>query len=218
VTRFSASRWTRLAAFALILGAASLILYLFQNLWLPWIGEGLVSSDTPAPADLILVLGGDFWGPRVVKGAELAVRGYAPRVLISGPDYRWNGIIYPEGDLATQFLVDKGYPRKLFSTFHHHAGSTIDEAKALVPELQRLQVKRLLIVTSAYHSRRASLVFHALVPFSEIRVIGVPDGVFEPDSWWVTPGNRQLVKSEWTKVMGTIALSLLLRLEAIRST
>lgn len=162
-----------------------------------------------------MVLGGDFWGRRVVEGAELGMRGYAPHVMISGPDYRWYGIVYPEGELATRFLVDKGYPRSLFWTFAHHAASTIDEAKVLAPELKRLKVKRVLIVTSNYHSRRASLVYHAALPSIEIRVIGVPEGGFQPESWWKTSLGRHLARSEWTKIMGTIPLGLILRLQAI---
>lgn len=199
----------------LLVAAIALLLPLSQNIWLPWIGEWLVSSDTPAPADLIVVLGGDFWGRRVTEAAELGRQGYAPHVMISGPNYTQNGVPSPEGDLATQFLVDKGYPRSLFWTFRHHAASTIDEAKVLGPELRRLKAKRILIVTSNYHSRRASLVYHAVLPFAEVRVIGVPEWYFQPESWWKTPVGRHLTQSEWSKIMVTIALGWILRLQAI---
>jgi uncharacterized SAM-binding protein YcdF (DUF218 family) len=215
VTQFSARRAGRhrlRVAVAIFLGG-TILLALSWNTWLPWIGEWLVSPDTPAPADLIVVLGGDFWGPRAVKGAELGVHGYAPHVLISGPEYVWYGKPYPEGDLATMFLVQKGYPRSLFETFFHHASSTIGEAKALAPELKRRNVRRVLIVTSSYHSRRASLVFHAVLPFTQIRVIGVPD--YQLESWWKIPISRRLVRSEWSKIMGTIAIGWILRLQAL---
>jgi hypothetical protein len=74
-------------------------------------GDFLVCSDTPQPADLILVLGGDFWGPRVLKGADLAVKGYAPFVLICGPPYHRDR---SEAEFAIDFLTAKGYPRRLF--------------------------------------------------------------------------------------------------------
>ena len=198
-----------------LLAAIGFLLVLSRSTWLPWIGEWLVSSDTPEPADLIVVLGGDFFGRRVVAAAELGLKGYAPHVMISGPDYRANGTLYPEGDLATRFLVEKGYPRSLFWTFSHHEGSTIDEAKVLAPELKRLKARRILIVTSNYHSRRASLVFHALLPFSEVRVIGVPEEAFQPESWWKTQAGRQLVQSEFQKIAGTIVIGFVLRLQAL---
>src|SRR5579863_1347877 len=74
---------------------------------LAWMGEFLVCPDRPEHADLILVMGGDFLGQRVLKGADLGAKGFAPVVLISGPPYGWR----PEGELAVEFLVDHGYPR-----------------------------------------------------------------------------------------------------------
>lgn len=220
MTRLSAARRggslrLRAAVCVCLLAAVTLLVLLSRNTWLPWIGEWLVSSDTPEPADLIVVLGGDFWGRRVVEGAELGLRGYAPHVMISGPDYRWHGIPVPEGEMAIDFLMEKGYPRALFWSFRHHAASTIEEAKALVPEFKRLKAKRVLIVTSNYHSRRASLVFHAVLPFSEVRVVGVPEENFRPESWWKTPASRKLTQSEWSKIMGTVVLGWILRFQAL---
>src|SRR5580704_5161737 len=94
---------------------------------LTWLGDFLVDSQPPQPADLILVLGGDCGGPRVITGAELAIASYAPSVRLSGPPYKDR----PEGEAAVDFLVEKGYRRALFQVFAHHAGSTIAEAKAI---------------------------------------------------------------------------------------
>jgi uncharacterized SAM-binding protein YcdF (DUF218 family) len=218
VAQLSASRGLRhrrFFRFGILLVSTITFLLLSRSIWLPWIGEWLVTSDTPEPADLIVVLGGDFWGHRVVEGADLGLQGYAAHVMISGPDYRSNGVLVPEGEMATRFLTDKGYPRSLFCTFSHHAASTIEEARALAPELKRLKVKRVLIVTSNYHSRRASLVFHAILPFSEVRVIGAPEDYFQPESWWKTAASRKLVRSEWRKILGTIMLGWILRLQAM---
>src|SRR5579871_80899 len=120
--------------------AACLLLLLLAANWesvLNFGGDYLVCSQPPRQADIILVLGGDFFGPRVVTAADLAVQGYAPLVLISGPSH--NG--QPEGELAIRFLESKGYPARLFDLFGHHARSTIAEAKALRPELARRGIK-----------------------------------------------------------------------------
>ena len=55
---------------------------------LSFLGRYLVYSLPPQSADIILVLAGDFYGPRVLKAAELAKQGYAPVVLISGGPYQ----------------------------------------------------------------------------------------------------------------------------------
>ena len=49
----------------------------------PFLGNYLVCNPPPQHADLILVLGGNFYGPRVFKGADLAAQGYAPVALLA---------------------------------------------------------------------------------------------------------------------------------------
>ncbi len=53
--------------------AATLLAVVLLIQWkgaLSLLGSCLIDSEAPRPADLILVLGGDFWGARVVKAAE----------------------------------------------------------------------------------------------------------------------------------------------------
>ncbi len=169
---------------------------------LSFLGSGLVDSEAPQPSDLILVLGGDFWGPRVVKAAELGRAGYAPLVLISSPPY-WGR---PEGLLAVDFLVKRGYPRGMFDIFPHTAPSTIAEATVLAGELSRRQAKRVLLVTSSYHSRRAAIVFRLFCP--GIHFISVPatDLNYDLRGWWKSRAARQIFFSEWVKIIGTVTI------------
>jgi len=164
------------------------------------LGEFLVCTQTPRPADLVVVLAGDFYGPRVFKGAELGLQGYAPVVLISSTPYENR----TEGIAAIDYLTARGYPRRLFQSFEHHASSTIAEALALRGELKRRGVKRVLLVTSAYHSRRASIVFRLFCPGVRFITIGAPDGHYHPEDWWEDPSSRRLFFSEWTKIAGTV--------------
>ena len=167
---------------------------------LTWLGAFLVDSQPPQPADLILVLGGDFWGPRVLTGAELAIASYAPIVLLSGPPYKDR----PEGEAAVDFLVEKGYPKTLLQVFAHHGASTIAEAKAIRGELARRRVKRVLFVTSSYHSRRAAIVLTLFCP--GVRFISVPaaDPHYHVAEWWKDDSSRKLFYSEWVKIAGSV--------------
>ena len=174
--------------------------YVWRTRILTAIGYSIIDSQIPRRADLILVLGGDFWGPRVVKGADLAVQGYSSAVLISGPPY--NG--QPEAELAIEFLVKRGYPRGLFTAFGHQANSTIGEALALSGELKSRRVKQVILVTSAYHSRRAAIVLSLFVP--GIRFISVPaaDPRYQPEQWWRSESSRDIFFSEWSKILGSV--------------
>ena len=72
-------------AVLLVVAAAAAVAVIRWQATLNWLGNYLVCSDASQPADLVLVMGGDFWGPRVVNGAAIGAQGLAPLVLISGP-------------------------------------------------------------------------------------------------------------------------------------
>jgi uncharacterized SAM-binding protein YcdF (DUF218 family) len=192
--------WPRVLPIAAVLLAVVLLIQWQTALSL--LGSCLIDSEAPRPADLILVLGGDFWGPRVVKAAELSTLGYAPTVLISGPPYAGR----PEGELAVDFLVKRGFRREMFAVFGHTAASTVAEALALRGELARRGVKRVILVTSSYHSRRAAIVFGLFCP--GIRFTSVPaSDSFYAAGWWKSPISREIFFSEWSKIFGTLTIA-----------
>ncbi len=170
---------------------------------LPYIGSSIIVSRPPAPADLILVLGGDFWGPRVLTAADLASHRYAPKVLISGTRYRGR----PEGELAIEFLAKQGYSTNSFESFEHSANSTVEEAIALRPELKRRGVKRVILVTAAQHSLRALIVLRLACP--DINFLSVPatNPSYNPDRWWKDEISRSLLLSEWGKIVTSLLLA-----------
>jgi len=124
-----------------------------------------VTSETRQKADLILVIGGDFYGPMILKGEDLAVQGYAPLVLISGPPYQ-RGL--PEGEFAVNFLEKKGYPR------------------------------------SAYHSRRADIVFRLFCSGIHFISVPAPDSHCDPSRWWNDVSSRRLFFSECLKIASSV--------------
>lgn len=180
--------------------AGILLAVVFYPSVLTWLATFLMLSRQPEKVDLILVLGGEFWGPRALKGAELGASGYARRVLISGPPYRDQ----PESELSIRFLVEKGYPRELFLSFPNASSSTIEEAIAVCPELHRLGAERVMIVTSAYHSRRANIVFRLFCPEVPFLSTAAPDTQFVPENWWKTSRYRKIFFSEWEKIVVTV--------------
>src|SRR5579872_378799 len=153
---------------ALVLAGIALIRW---QVVLNWLGNYLVCSDPREPADLAVVMGGDFWGPRVLTGAQIGAQGLAPLVLISGPPYAGR----PEGELAVEFLVKQGYPRNLFAVFAHDQPSTLGEVLALRGELMRRGVKRVIVVTSSFHSRRCVILFRLFCPGIRFWSVPAPD-------------------------------------------
>jgi uncharacterized SAM-binding protein YcdF (DUF218 family) len=88
----------------LVLVAALLVVALIRwQTTLSLLGRYLIYSEAPESADIILVLAEGFYGPRVLKAAELAKQGYAPLVLISGTPYQ-SGM---EGEYAISFVASE---------------------------------------------------------------------------------------------------------------
>jgi hypothetical protein len=153
-----------------------------------------------------VVLAGDYWGNRIVKGGELVREGYVPAALISGPIGAYG---HHECDLAIDFAVHHGYPGSYFVPFPDDARSTQEEARDILPELRRRHVHRMLLVTSDYHTARAYRTFAKVArqmgfPL-DIRAIATPDVEFHPDSWWKSRQGQKITFMEWSK---TVAAAL----------
>lgn len=175
-----------------------LVLALSYRWWLPLPGQVLVKGSEPAPADAIVVLGGDYAGFRVQAGAELVKEGYAPRVLISGNNWYFG---LWECEVAIDFAVQNGQPREIFEAFRHSAGSTDEELQMLFAEASRRNWKSLLIVTSNFHTRRTGILVNRLRPKGlDVRVVSSPDRFFVPDQWWWHRESRKTLLYEWMKL------------------
>ena len=196
-------RWLFPALFSALL-FGFLILLAFREPVLSGVGDFLVVSDPLEPADLIYVLAGDFWGSRVLLGADLGSKGWAPRVILSGGRYQDRYA----SDMAVEFAVQHGYPRSLFLPIRIETPSTVDEARAMGPIFHRLGAKRIILVTSNFHSRRAAQVFRLFLPEFDFRTEGSADQTFDPHGWWKTPYERQVLSGEYQKMIGTFFVRL----------
>lgn len=185
-------RWLAAAA------ALAVVLILSRSYWLGALGRYLIASEEPFQADMVVVLAGDDSGHRILRAAELVRQGYAPKVLVSGPECCYGR---HESDLAIPFAVQHGYPAEWFIALPAAVKSTREEALAILPELQRRRVRRFLVVTSDYHSRRAGRVYRALAPAGSFRVVTAPDVYFGAERWWHSREGRKQFLIEWMKTV-----------------
>ncbi len=169
--------------------------YLSRMWWLHQMGLMLVREEQPMKADAISVLGGDWFGDRILKAAELVKQGYAPVVLVSGTGYMYGKF---ESDVAVQFAVQHGYDPAYFRKLEYPCNSTKEEARAVVREFRAMHVKRFLLVTSAFHTARAARIFEAAAPDMQFRVLAAKD-TMDWDHWWVNRESRKTFLMEWTK-------------------
>ncbi len=161
------------------------LLYLFRAPILRVAGEFWVVDDGLRPSDAILILSDDnYRADRAARAAELFRDGWAPRVVASGVMLRpYAGI----SELMERDLTGRGVPRDAVIRFPQTAASTREEAEALLSLVRERNWRRVLIVTSNYHTRRSRFIFSRVFPSTvEVRVVPAPDPDFDPSNWWHT--------------------------------
>ena len=179
--------------------------FLLRSWLLSGLGYALIHDDGPAKADIAVVLAGDLYGHRILKGGELARAGYVPAVLVSGPSGNYG---LHESDLAIAFAVRHGFSADLFIPFPNDTLSTREEAAAVLAELRRRNVKSFLLVTSDYHTARARRLYLAAERASgggpQVRTVAAPDEFFRADSWWRSRQGQKIAFMEWSKTVATV--------------
>jgi len=81
--------------------------------------------------------------------------------------------------------------------FSHRAGNTREEAEALSALIESRGWKRILVVTSDYHARRARFIFERVLPSNvAVRVSGAHDSEFDPSRWWETRKGQKIFMNE----------------------
>ena len=187
-------RWVLLAAVLILL---AIVTHVY---WLSALGGFLIHDEAPAQADIIVVLAGDYLGNRILTAADLVRRGLAPKVLVSGP-----GDVYGlyESDLAIAFAVRRGFPESYFVRFPNDAKSTAAEADAIIPELRKLHARRIDVVTSNFHTRRAGNAYRSRAGDLEFHLVSAPDTYFSADGWWKNREGQKTFLVEWEKTVAT---------------
>ena len=180
---------------------------------LAWIAaKGLiVSAEGIEKADAILVLSNTaFLEERSRRAAELLHAGRAPRIILTNENVlsRWsepqqrNLFTY---EWEKEELRRAGIGNDKVDVITEPVTSTYSEAVRALDYAQKHQLKSLLVVTSAYHSRRALWTFRQVFSDSGIAVAVEPVATGQqtpqPVSWWFKPSGWKTVATEYPKLI-----------------
>jgi uncharacterized SAM-binding protein YcdF (DUF218 family) len=171
-------------------------------LWVPstpvcsdWLQGTLESRYPPAPveqaprADAIVVLGGSVGAPRpprvypdlsgasdrVWHAARLYRAGKAPVVVASGGTVPWQDHAFREAPVMQRLLASWGVPADSV-LLESASANTYENATNTATLLDERETRRVLLVTSALHMRRALATFrsagvHAIPVATDYRVV-----------------------------------------------
>ena len=167
-----------------------ILFYVFRENTLTGMGKFLVVEDPLNNADIIYLLTGDV-GSRPFHAIELYRENYTNTIVI--PQHEFNPAeelgIYPNPtDAAVKVLLLNGVNKSdiIIIDFKNGVTSTKDEAIALLHYINKTQIKKVVIVTSAFHSYRAKYIFKKVLKETPVNIImsPAPHWKFDETNWW----------------------------------
>ena len=171
-----AYRTARRRSVATIVGLLLAYLLIFQTTFVWWAAEPLRVMELPRTADAIVVFAGgagesgDAGGgyqERVKQAVDLYTAGWAPRMIFS------TGFVFAfrEGEVMRSLAMANGIPDEAI-VLETQARNTFENVARSRDILIARGWRRVLLVSSPYHMRRARLTWKKVAP--EIEVIATP--------------------------------------------
>ncbi len=192
-------RRRRLIAAISLVGVLALV-YATRARILPLAAQWLDVGEKPRRAEYVAVLGGDR-NARPFAAAAFIKAGLARKALVCYPapsaDVE-DGILPPEGELAAGVILSRGVPRENILRLGEEVRTTHDEARALAEFLRGAPEARVLVPTSAFHTRRARWIFRRILRGQSDRVsfVSLPTEDFRMETWWRTEQGFSAIVSE----------------------
>lgn len=185
-----------------------LLLLAFWEL-LAWGGARalMVSAEMPRAEALVVLSGSTSYVERARRAAQLFHEGRAPRVVLTDDGGRsgWSNAEQRNPyfvERAAAELLSAGVPAENIEVLPRAVSGTHDEAVLLREYAGTKGMRSLLVVTSAYHSRRALWTLRRVFAGSGVEVgLSAPPGVQTPSPawWWLSARGWQVVAGEYLK-------------------
>lgn len=188
------------------------MLFLSLLVWmcLAWVAARALIIDEPLErADALVVFAGSTtYMERAQFAAKLFGENRAPQIILTN-DGVPSGYVRAEGrhplfvERAAHELTVAGVPAANIEVLPETVASTYEEAALLHRYATGHNLKSLLFVTSAYHTRRARWTLSHVFADSDVRlgVVAPPAGqqMPRPATWWLSARGWQLVGGEYVK-------------------
>jgi len=170
----------------------------------------IVKAELAQPDALVVLAGSSTYVERTRRAAQLFQEGRAPSIVLTN-DNELSGWSVDEQrnplfvERAAGELKRQGVPAEKIEIAPGAVSSTYDEAVRLREYANARGLKSILVVTSAYQSRRALWTFRRVFEGSGVAVgvSAVEPGEQSPRAgvWWLYPLGWQMVPGEYVKMI-----------------
>lgn len=168
-------------------------------------GRWLVVEDALQSARAIVVFGGHV--PfRAMEAAAIYKQGFAPEVWLTQAAVHEEDValerlgIVPmsEHEISRRVLIRSGVPEDAIRVLPGGADNTTDEVREVADQLADPGNAHVILVTSKYHTRRVTVIWHAVAPDGPDPIVRyAPGDPFQPDGWWRNTRDARSVSHEW---------------------
>jgi uncharacterized SAM-binding protein YcdF (DUF218 family) len=192
----------------------TVVLFVLFGIWVllaPFFANLLIIEKPLEKADVIMVLSGaSVFKERTHKAARIYKTGVARKILLtddgelagwSQKEERNPPFVY----LAQQELIAQGVAAEDIEVLTPKVSGTIYEAEVLSEKLKSEKWRTVLIVTSAYHTKRSLWTFEKTLGNGyKIGIVSPPTGedTPPPQIWWLSEKGWNYVAGEYVKSLG----------------
>lgn len=149
-------------------------------------------------ADVIVAVSGGDTTARTLEAVRLYEAGWAPRLVFSGAARDKNSP--SNAAVMRDIALSRGVPEEAIS-IDEYGQTTKGNAEETADLLRSDSVSSIILVTSGYHQRRASLEFEQRFEGVEIRKHPVSQDKQWSAWWWMTPVGWYLALGEVVRIM-----------------
>jgi len=159
-------------------------------------GFYLAPQDKLEKADAIVAISGGETQARTKEAVNLYQNGWAPKIIFSGAAEEG-----PSNALAMKRIALSLGMIEEDIVLEEKAASTYENALFTKPILENLGAKKIILVTSPYHQRRAYLSFKKTMPETEIINHSAKDSTWRKKGWWQNPKSLWLTSQESLRII-----------------
>ena len=179
-----------------------LIIFYSPLFW--FLGEQLITSDSPKKSDAIVVFSGDgevsyqnlSYQNRALDAIELYQKGYANKIFLSSGREQ----TIADVDMIRLYLVSKGVPKSSIYILVKYPDSTYKNVIMVKQGLDENSVSSILFVTSPYHSLRSMLTWRKNAPSIEITMPNTTNQLYKGVQWGIGLNKMKVIVYEYAAI------------------
>ena len=192
-------KWLIAAGAIFVIMTVSLSVYLQPNSFSTCGDNSPDSTKDCSPAEAIVAVSGGDTSSRTRKAVEMYKTGWAPLIIFSGAAEDKNG---PSNAAAMRMdAISQGIPKEaiLVEEMSENTSQNAQETRDL---LAAKQIEDIILVTSGYHQRRASIEFASYTAENNVEIRNAPTSDRDWTwAWWLTPRGWWLAIGEFGRII-----------------